>query len=411
MKKVLFIQHANCLGGSVYSLKYTIEELEKSDNKNFIYEVLLMRKSSDVKELYDKSNINTKYFKEISTYEYSQAKFFNLINPIELILEIIQLIKLPVSVFNLVQILNKIKPDIVHLNSSVISSGLIAARILKIPVIWHFREAPPKKLLGFRKLIFKRLMKMSKKCFFISKSNLKEWKAPNNSEVVYNFVNIEEFKSRINKKNNNNDNLRLTFLGGVPKIKGGHVLLKTFVNAHYSGYKFENVVLNFYGGIFNVPNNIIFSLANLLSSLKIFEKFIPNSIRLNSLIKEIREKKIIKLKTKNFTNNVADVIYNSDVILFPATRPHFARPVIEAGVLNKTVMVSNIDGMDEIVVHGKTGYIINFYDHNMLYNYIEKIKNDKLRIKLGVENFNFISANFKLEKTIEIILNSYKNIK
>ena len=56
--------------------------------------------------------------------------------------------------------------------------------------------------------------------------------------------------------------------------------------------------------------------------------------------------------------------------------------------------MSDIDGMDEIVIHGKTGYIINFDDHKMLYNYIEKIKNDKLRIKLGIENFNFKLLHF-----------------
>ena len=408
MKKVLFIQHANGLGGSVYSLKYTIEELTKLDKVNFLFEVLLMRKSKDVQKLYEKSNIKVKYFKEISTYEYSQAKFFNLFNPFELFLELIQLLKLPISVFNLVLILKKLKPDIIHLNSSVISSGVIAGWILKIPVIWHFREAPPKKYLGFRKFIFKTLMKMTKKCFFISKSNLKEWEGHYNGEVVYNFINIKKFNSQINKNLYNGDNLKLTFLGGVPKIKGGHVLLKSFIKAHNNGYKFQNVELNFYGGIFQVPDNFIFSIANFISSFFNINKLLPNSILINNLIKEIQEKKIIKLNVKSFTNNVAQAIFNSDVIVFPATRPHFARPVIEAGALKKTVLASNISGMDEIVVQGKTGYILNFSDYKLLFKYIENLRDDKFRNKLGQENFNFVISNFKLETTTGKILKSYK---
>lgn len=407
MKKVLFVQHANCLGGSAYSLKYTIEELTKLNGGDFLYEVLLMRKSNDVESLYNKSNIKTKYFKEISTYEYSQAKFYNLINPLELVFELIQLFRLLISTIKLLFIFRKLNPNIIHLNSSVISSGVIASWILNIPVIWHFREAPPNHILGFRKLIFRILMKMTNKCFFISKSNLNEWKGPDNSEVVYNFVNIKKFKSQINKKTFHNDNLKLTFFGGVPKIKGGHILLKSFINAHNNGYKFKNVELNFYGGSFKVPQNFIFSITNFFFSLFYINKLIPNSILLKRLISEVKEKKIIKLNTKSFTNNVAQAIYNSDIIVFPATRPHFARPVIEAGVLGKTVLVSNITGMDEIVIHGKTGYLLNFNDFKIFHEYIENLKNRKFRNKLGDANFSFINSTFKLEITTKKILNSY----
>ena len=47
------------------------------------------------------------------------------------------------------------------------------------------------------------------------------------------------------------------------------------------------------------------------------------------------------------------------VIIFPATKPHFARPVIEGRAMGKPVIISNLQGNNEMVEDHINGLIFN----------------------------------------------------
>jgi starch synthase len=52
------------------------------------------------------------------------------------------------------------------------------------------------------------------------------------------------------------------------------------------------------------------------------------------------------------------LIAAAGVVVFPSTRPHFARPVIEAGAMATPVVASRLGGVEELVEEGRTGLLV-----------------------------------------------------
>ena len=45
-----------------------------------------------------------------------------------------------------------------------------------------------------------------------------------------------------------------------------------------------------------------------------------------------------------------------DLLVFPATTNHFARPIVEAGAMGKPVVASRFPIIEELVKNGETGF-------------------------------------------------------
>jgi glycosyltransferase involved in cell wall biosynthesis len=58
-----------------------------------------------------------------------------------------------------------------------------------------------------------------------------------------------------------------------------------------------------------------------------------------------------------FVFDVRALLETVDFVVFPATLPHFPRPVIEAAALGKPAVGTDVGGVDECVVHGETGIL------------------------------------------------------
>jgi glycosyltransferase involved in cell wall biosynthesis len=56
--------------------------------------------------------------------------------------------------------------------------------------------------------------------------------------------------------------------------------------------------------------------------------------------------------------DIPQVLAASDVLVFPSTVPHFARPVIEAAAMGKPAIASDVGGPAELVVNGETGLLV-----------------------------------------------------
>src|SRR5699024_4034503 len=89
------------------------------------------------------------------------------------------------------------------------------------------------------------------------------------------------------------------------------------------------------------------------------------------------EQKVIDESSDNihvmrFRDDIPNVIASSDIMVAPFTQPHFARAVIEAAAMCKPSIVSNVKGLDQLVVDGETGYIYNLNNPNDLNEKIER---------------------------------------
>ena len=124
------------------------------------------------------------------------------------------------------------------------------------------------------------------------------------------------------------------YLGGLQRIKGFYVLISSL------RYLYPNVKIFVAGNL----NEYKFRKGILGNIKKIIEKY---------WLKKMRDSdKVIEI---GLINNVYDYLNSSHFLLFPSTIPHFAGPVIEAYKIGKPVIVSDVEGMQEIV-NEKTGF-------------------------------------------------------
>ena len=60
--------------------------------------------------------------------------------------------------------------------------------------------------------------------------------------------------------------------------------------------------------------------------------------------------------------NIVQFINSVDLLIVPITTTHFCRPVIEAAALGKPAILPDLEGMDEMIEAGKTGFIFKAAD-------------------------------------------------
>jgi glycosyltransferase involved in cell wall biosynthesis len=100
----------------------------------------------------------------------------------------------------------------------------------------------------------------------------------------------------------------------------------------------ENIRIYFLGGDF------IFPMSKMKRLMLVFD---PYMWKFNSLITRLNNSdKIIKV---GLVDNIFDYYNNSLALLSPFSKPHASLPVLEAFSVGKPVIVSDIEGMDEIV--------------------------------------------------------------
>jgi glycosyltransferase involved in cell wall biosynthesis len=96
-------------------------------------------------------------------------------------------------------------------------------------------------------------------------------------------------------------------------------------------------------------------------------------------------------------NNVPQVMAASTVIVFPATVGHFARPVIEAGFMKKPVIASDLPALDELVINGKTGFLVSPYDIDQWVKVLAYIlKDTEQQSLMGEQAYTFCKHHFDL---------------
>jgi glycosyltransferase involved in cell wall biosynthesis len=105
-----------------------------------------------------------------------------------------------------------------------------------------------------------------------------------------------------------------------------------------------------------------------------------------------------------FVNGIGPLMGACDLLVFPATRPHFARPVVEAAAMGTPSIASSIRGMDETLLHGKTGLIIpDLTPHKLAYAISGLIEDDQRRREMGTHAIKFARENFSAASQIRKI--------
>lgn len=295
------------------------------------------------------------------------------------------------NALRLVLRLNKINPDIIFTNTSVINEGALAAKILGIPHIWNISEFG-KEEHGVRYILdeaerMKFMNEYSDKIFFVSRALKNYYKGKVDEAkmiIMPNMVRINEIAES------------KTFF----RLKGSHkmVLIGNIIKG--KGQK-----------------DAVLAVKELLKKEENIELILAGNIGNKEYYNEIQkiiedEKMQNNVRFIGYVNNSAELIKQSDIVLVCATNEGFGRVAVEGMLLKKPIIGANSGGTTELITDGLNGFLYESGDHKQLANKIEYfIKHNKDLEKMGQNGYEFVINNFNEKMYLEKLLKEFTELK
>lgn len=406
MKKVLFIHHGGSNGGAPLSLLYTAKGIMKH---GYTPVIGLCNPSHKLHTLYNSNGIETVDCADIKTWHFSTVGYrpWFSYHTWKNIWEVIYFWKSSESAtMNLV---NRVQPVLVHLNGQPLVASANVLNKNKIPFIWHFRE-PSQKSAGFRYSIIRRIIDKTANLIFLSKADKRSWVGKEErGTIIANFIDFDQFNLTAHTKQQvrselgiGNELKVLIYVGSRNRVKGFESLMKVLSNLSK-----RHPVICLMPGAKEVPTpsgylaKLAWKLMDLIGMSKdfqLFEKYLD--------LYQLRDKCLLL----EFTPDIIKYFVAADILVFPATRPHFARPIIEASALQIPVVAPDFLGFEELVVHNQTGLLYEAGNDKALENAIEELLKNDARESLGVNGKNFAMENFDYNIQVRKVADIYDKI-
>ena len=341
---ILFVAHERNLGGASKSLVTLAYELQKQGNKVV---VVVPFKSGQVYEKLRELQIPVYkvffgWWMMPSYWTFILKLAFRILYATE---------KIPAMKIAKIAKIENIQ--IIHSNSSVIDIGCIAANIINIPHVWHFREFGDAdyqlEYLFGRKKSCKFVVKNGGRVIFISK-NLREYyrkEIPDNlCQVIYNGVSEEFLRPKDYKRKYH----KIIFLisGNLHRNKGQDIALRASKILRDKGY--DNFELWIAGR------------ASAMSDSKKYEE------ELHEYAKEYLQG---NYKFLGFVSDMSEVRKQADIEMVCSNREAFGRVTVEAMFAGNPVLAADSGANTELVQDKKNGRI---YKNKDLVDLAEKMQ-------------------------------------
>jgi glycosyltransferase involved in cell wall biosynthesis len=388
-KKVLYIHHGKGLGGAPLSLLYLIEALDKQKYEPSV----LFLYDSEIIALYRQKGITVHGPTHTNDFPHTKIWWHRWYHVHHFFVAVASFIK--TVFFTAPAWYGRINPDIVHLNtSSLIAWGVVAYR-LNIPVVWHIREPLADGYIGLRRLCIKKIIaRCATTIVPISRHDAAPWKELAKTQVVYNAVKEDFFNPAQAVAHSSDHRPTILFLGGLNEEKGTLNILKAFVCMRSRVPHAQLWIAGYFDTTLHTPFSFSYYRPQERYKRAVL-KMIEQCGDAVTLLGAIRE--------------VPTVMALSDVVVFPATVGHFARPVIEAGFMKKPVVASACAPLDELIVHEKTGFLIDAQDIQGWVDILERLCTDKsLNESMGAAAYHYCRDRFDLSQQVGEIEKLYE---
>ena len=275
------------------------------------------------------------------------------------------------------------KIDIIHSHHRYFDTlSVIVARYLKIKTVMSVQS----KVYGRRFVSYKSDLLIA--CSETIKNHLINYYKvkPNRIKVINNFVDPDEIQINISGKDLKDsldlgkDSIIIGFLGRFNnKEKGVDLLLK---GVNILKKEFKNVQLILVGNGTDKDYIDTFISRNNLRAI-----IIPSS------------------------DNVYNYYNICDIVVVPSRIEPFGIVIIEAGMMKKAVLGSNVDGISEIITNNYNGLIFEKNNYNDLTDKIRKlIEDDNLRKSLGQNLYDDVFKKYSKGISIPLYNKIYYNL-
>lgn len=309
------------------------------------------------------------------------------------------------------EIIREFKPDIVHTHAAKAGAlGRLAAISCGVPVIYHtfhghiFNSFYFGKLkTAFYKVIEQYLARKSTKVIAISDIQA--------DELVKQH---KIFKA---------EKLLMVPLGfDLQKFQDNTIEKRKSFRARYKIAEHE-IVISIIGRLVMIKNHSMF-----LEAIKLLTQKTSKKVRI-MIVGDGAERKNIEQKAQelnlSFTNGEVDtfstitftswikdidwVCAGSDIIALTSLDEGTPVSLIEAQAANKPIVSTNVGGIENVVIPGKTALLS---ENNQLLpfakNLLELVENDELRAKMGSLGWNHVKSKFHYTRLVNDVKTSYQ---
>ncbi len=291
------------------------------------------------------------------------------------------------------------KPDVVHLNSSVLfhlAEGAKRAGVEKVVLHvrehWVVKKWDPREWLKCRKL-----PAFVDELIAISKTSAQLFGYEQRTKVIYDWPEFEGRDESVDMKAEYHISAEKKVIllpGGRHSIKGS----LTVIHAMEFVEDADAVVLLLGAVCDRHPLKVL--VRKCLKRLHIQ----TYGLRLDAAVENLGNRACSAATTKN----IKSVIAQSCMVISPFTTPHFSMPSIEAGLLHKPVIISGNGHARETVVDGESGYIVPAGDARGFAEAINRLLADQaLRQKMGDAGHEYVTHKFDREASMKKLMDVY----
>jgi glycosyltransferase involved in cell wall biosynthesis len=234
-------------------------------------------------------------------------------------------------------VLRQRRPELVHLNTSVLLAWAAAARRERVPVVWVVRE-----VLGpnpaLRKWHAGFIQRHARTVVAISNAVRACFANSDSIRVVHNAVDLNEFRPDVALERDD-DEPTLVMLGSVQRVKGHWLMLDVLERLPRA--KLMLVAGGATSSYAATPRGRLKRLLRMpLDNLDAWQR--------DALARGLGER--IQVTGSLEPHQVARVLAASDVLVFPSLEPEgFGRPIIEAMAMARPVVATDLGPSREIL--------------------------------------------------------------
>jgi len=284
------------------------------------------------------------------------------------------------SIISIWKIIRKWDIDLIHVNTIVVPSSIIAAKLAGKPVIVHKRELVVSNKIASWMLDFITFLFADK---VIAISNVVKHSSikilQKKIVLVHNGVNLSDFSTK--------DDNKLYKAYGIPRES---LLIGIF--SRIEPWKGQHIVIKALPKVLKRTGDI---------KLFIFGQYYTNKGRkyfneLKNIVDELELNKFVIFP--GTVKNVNKVYNGFDIIVLPSVAPEpFGRVVIEAMAAGRVVIATDNGGIKEFIENGKNGLLVRAGNLNDMENAITELaENPNLRKELGMNGRKTVQKYFNI---------------
>ena len=405
---VLMITHSSHhVGGGSLSTKFLLEGI---DQAQFDYSIACIFPNADLVRLYELPGVRSFYWPGISLFSHTTGEWYSLGNPFDILRLLKNLYHFWPSVRATEKLVRSEKAPVVHVNSLSLVPSAIGVKRAGAKLVWHVRESVHPGHFGLRRFLVRSLvMRLADEVIFIAEDNRKQLVDHAKGVVIPEPVEEDRYHPDVDGKGVRRElglspsDRVLLFMGGMSRIKGAPVLLKTLQEVRRHLPELKVIIAS---GLAPQSASRIARLARKILPLlgagterQIFTR----------LYTEGKMEEYVTLLP--FRNDPERLIAASDLVVFPSTEPHFGRPVVEAGAMAKPVVASRIGGVEEAVEEEATGLLVPPNDPVKLAEAILRVLTDpSLARRLGMGGYKRYQERYQSQLSTRATEEVYRRV-